>query len=536
MAECAERRECAGASWRPLSAAASNATDPRRLPLVQSPLTATDLTRDGLTCVLWRAMGPKGCALQPVAGDPRERAQTRKPNAAPDPWRHWRRSQGDGDGDSQAAQPSIEGAGPVLLVGVGPAKSGSTLLFERVAASAGVRAAASGHGRLAPGAERHSGALRMPAGATACCGMETYFWADPCVASRGDSAAVYRLLHFDFEAPPQQPQPQPQATWLLAEKTPRYADHPMAPWMLHGAMLGGGGGGGGIAGGARVRAVRAVVTMRRPEEALASLFDYHRVRGKAGLEFDEWVAMQLRAEERLTHCIQRVYGSLGLTQHAARPHGAASLLSGGTRYPHLQPQPQPQPQPQQQKPSPRRSSQWSAEAIDEALHDRCWRPMAYDRCWGTQRNGVTPRAVGGGECVEEHVSHYLYADIVARWQAAVGAPNVLCVFPSADMAATARAVLRFAADGEVVQPGVAAAEGSQTKATATSAGCREHAKEHGLRVASVCRQGGPRKRTFNLGTTNSATLRLLQQLYARYEPRLERACAGHSIGTPWWGE
>ena len=211
MAECAERRECAGASWRPLSAAASNATDPRRLPLVQSPLTATDLTRDGLMCVLWRAMGPKGCALQPVAGDPRERAQTRKPNAAPDPWRHWRRSQGhgDGDGDSQAAQPE-GGAVPVLLVGVGPAKSGSTLLFERVAASAGVRAAASGHGRLAPGAERHSGALRMPAGATACCGMETYFWADPCVASRGDSAAVYRLLHFDFEAPPQQPQPQLQ--------------------------------------------------------------------------------------------------------------------------------------------------------------------------------------------------------------------------------------------------------------------------------------------------------------------------------------
>ena len=77
-----------------------------------------------------------------------------------------------------------------------------------------------------------------------------------------------------------------------------------------------------------------------------------------------------------------------------------------------------------------------------------------------------------------------------------------------------------------------AVEGNQTKPTATSAGCRAHAKEHGLRVASVCRQGGPRKRTFTLGTSNSATLRLLQRLYARYEPRLARACAGRSIGTP----
>jgi hypothetical protein len=169
---------------------------------------------------------------------------------------------------------ALSGSVVPLLVGMGPAKTSSTLTFELLGIHSGVAV-----GNAAP----------------ACCGSELYFFSRR-FASNTTAASMSQYFQ----------QHKPTAVWA-AEKTPTYFDDPLVPFRVK----------------ALFSNVWLLFTYREPTAALVSLF-FHRAKytqlleryksaGKTGIDaFIDWSGQLLRNHGESAACRKEMLEEMGL--------------------------------------------------------------------------------------------------------------------------------------------------------------------------------------------------------------------------------
>jgi hypothetical protein len=171
-----------------------------------------------------------------------------------------------------AAKKSVKGGVPVadgrtlpLLLGVGPAKTSSTALFDSL-------------GNASPQILLGNASLQ----GHECCGSELYYFSRRF--NRSNPAAGLGA-YFPIES-------KPNANWL-AEKTPEYSDHFLAPHRVRDTL--------------QAKALALVFTIRDPVDAHVSLYFYRMQRKNlqsSARGFLEWSTALLNANHVYRKCVQ----------------------------------------------------------------------------------------------------------------------------------------------------------------------------------------------------------------------------------------
>ena len=172
-----------------------------------------------------------------------------------------------------------------FIMGVGPAKSGSTSLFLNI--------------RKHPSIEIGNATRRGH-----CCGPELYYFLNPFKDDRNNLTMArlqeYFPTRFDRHA---------IKVLMWGEKTPLYSDHPLIPFLVH-AML---------------RRPRIIFTTRECAQLDASLF-LHRIKhdGYHG-SYSSWTAQRLAAYVQFKQCRRNSMLQMGIADDGALYGGGISL-------------------------------------------------------------------------------------------------------------------------------------------------------------------------------------------------------------------